>query len=107
MIPKGLIETDEETQKEKFTEEFQIPGTDELKSLESWSHQHAIILKAGRVTHIAPPELGEEEREEYLGKVSEKDPLVDRFRTINEDAPFEGLEFAWISKLVGDPQPYN
>ncbi len=107
MIPKGLIEIDEETTKEKFTEEYQIPGTDELKSLESWSHQHAIILKAGRVSHIAPPELGEEERDEYLGKLADKDPVVDRFRAINEDGPFEGLEFSWISKLVGDPQPYN
>jgi len=51
IIPKGLIEIDEETNKEKFAEEFTIPGTDELKSLETWGHQHPIILKAGRITH--------------------------------------------------------
>jgi len=107
IIPKGFIEIDEETQKEKFTEDYQMPGTEELKSLETWSHQHAVILKAGRVTHIAPTELSEEEREEYLGKLADKDPTVDRFRGINEDAPIEGMETAWISKLIGDPQPYN
>lgn len=32
-----------------------------------------MILKAGRVSHIAPPELSEEEKEEYLGKLTEKD----------------------------------
>jgi hypothetical protein len=101
-----LIEIDDETQKEKFTEEFVVPGTDELKSLESWGHLHPIILKAGRTTHVAPPELNEEEREEYLGKLTDKDATVDRFRGINEDAPIEGLEAAWISKIVGDNQPY-
>jgi len=56
-----------------------------LKNLENWGHSHAIILKAGRVTHIAPPDLGEEERDEYLGKLADKDAPVDRFRGINED----------------------
>ena len=64
-----------------------MPGTEELKSLESWAHQHMLLLKSGRITHIAPPELGEEERDEYLAKVAEKDAPVDRYRAINEDAP--------------------
>jgi hypothetical protein len=51
LIPKGLLEIDEETNKEKFTEEFTVPGTDELKSLEAWAHHHPLILKAGRITH--------------------------------------------------------
>jgi len=38
IIPKGMLEIDEETQEQKYTEEFAIPGTDELKSLEVWSH---------------------------------------------------------------------
>ena len=55
IIPKGLIEVDEETGKEKYSEEFSMPGTpEELKSLEVWAHQHAIVLKAGRVTHLPP-----------------------------------------------------
>jgi hypothetical protein len=66
-----------------------------------------LLLKAGRITHIAPPELGDEEKEEYLGKLAEKDAPVDRYRAINEDAPIQGMETSWISKTVGDTQPYN
>lgn len=59
------------------------------------------------MSHIAPPDFGEEEREEYLGKLNDKDQTVDRFRGINEDSAIEGMETAWITKLMGDPQPYN
>ena len=38
IIPKGLLEVDEETNKEKYAEEFAVPGTEELKSLETWCH---------------------------------------------------------------------
>jgi hypothetical protein len=31
-----------------------MPGTDELKSLESWVNVSSSILKIGRTTHIAP-----------------------------------------------------
>jgi hypothetical protein len=60
IIPKGLLEVDEETQKEKFAEEFAVPGTEELKSLEVWGHQHPIILQAGRITHVVPPDTAED-----------------------------------------------
>ena len=81
------MEFDDELGKEKFADEFQIPGTEELKSLESWAHQHKLLLKAGRITHIVPPDIGEEERDEYMAKLEEKDATVDRYRAINEDTP--------------------
>jgi hypothetical protein len=56
---KGEFEIDEETNEVKPTEEFAVPPTDELRSLESWAHKNPIILKAGRCTHIEP--LGMEE----------------------------------------------
>jgi radial spoke head protein 4A len=108
LIPKGLLEVDEETGQEKYAEEFAMPGTpEEVKSLEIWGHQHPIILGVGRTTHKAPESMNEEEKEEYLGKVGETDAPVDRFRALNEDAPMTGLETAWLSKIVGDIQPYN
>jgi hypothetical protein len=71
-----------------------------------------MILKAGRVAHLAPAELNEEEKEEYLGKLNDKDAQVDRFRELTQDKtmfpvpegeePEKGLEYAWISKIVGD-----
>lgn len=39
LIPKGLMEVDEEG-KEKYADEFNVPGTEELKALEAWSHAH-------------------------------------------------------------------
>ena len=40
--------------------------------------------------------------------MGEQDPQVDRYRGINEDTPvFAGMEAAWVSKIVGDSQPYN
>jgi hypothetical protein len=113
IIPKGLLEVDEETQKEKFAEEFAVPGTEELKSLEVWGHQHPIILQAGRITHVVPPDTPEDQKEELQGQLGEKDATCDRFRGVNEDTPVPGLPagmetgIAWTTKTVGDPQPYN
>lgn len=51
--------------------------------------------------------MPEEEKDEYMAKLAETDPIIDRFRALNEDAPILGLETSWQSKIVGDPQPYN
>ena len=91
----------------QFAEEFAVPGTEELKSLEIWAHRHIQILKAGRANHIEPQGILEEEKEEYMGKLLESDPVVDKYRALNEDTPMPGLETAWLSKLLGDTQPYN
>lgn len=108
IIPKGLLEVDDESGAEKYAEEFAMPtAPEEVKSLEIWAHQHPAILQVGRVTHLAPASMSEEEKDEYLVKVGETDPPVERFRALNEDAPMPGLETAWLSKVVGDVQPYN
>lgn len=113
IIPKGLLEIDEESGKEKFVEEFNIPGTEELKSMEVWGHQHPMILQAGRTTHVLSPDTPEEAREEALAALEEKDAKAERFKGINEDTPVPGLPagletgVAWVTKIVGDPQTYN
>jgi hypothetical protein len=61
------LEIDEETQKEKYSEEFNVPGTEELKALEVWGHQHPIILKSGRTTHAVEPGTSEEQTAELMG----------------------------------------
>lgn len=61
-----------------------------MKSLESWSHLHPIILNAGRITHLEPEGIPEEEKDEAIAKLQESDPTVDRFRTLNEDAGILG-----------------
>ena len=106
LCPKGLFEMDEETGEQKYAEEFAIPKTEELKDLGAWGHANALILNAGRCTHFVPPELGEEEREEFVGKLNEEDKTEERFKAVGEDAPVQTQD-AWISKVAGDPQVYG
>jgi radial spoke head protein 4A len=54
ICPKGLYEVDEDTNEAKLAEEFAMPGTADLNSLEAWGHKHPILLKAGRCSHVAP-----------------------------------------------------
>lgn len=108
LLPKGLMEFDEETNAEKFAEEFTIPGFEELKSLENWGHRHLQILKAGRITHAEPVGMSDEDKEAHMAALGESDAQVDRYRALNEDTPvFAGMEAGWTVKVLGDPQPYN
>ncbi len=52
----------------KFADEFNMPGTEELKSLESWVNVSSSILKNGRTTHLAPLGLDDEAKEAYLSE---------------------------------------
>jgi radial spoke head protein 4A len=107
IIPKGLFEMDEETSEMKFSEEFAMPGTEELKSLEVWGNLHPIILKAGRTTHIEPEGMADEEKEEFMAKLADEDKSEERFRGLNEHVPMPGMETAWSTKVCGDVQQYN
>lgn len=42
-----------------------------------------------------------------MAKLAESDPVLERYKALNEDVPMIGLEVAWLSKIVGDIQPYN
>lgn len=101
--PKGQFEIDDETNQMKFSEEFTMPSTQELNSLESWSNISQSILKNGRVAYVAPDHLDDEAKEAYLSEKAEADPQIERFRTLNEHTPcMKGMETAWICKVVGD-----
>jgi len=92
----------------KFAEEFTIPSTEELKSLEAWGNTQTSILKVGRTSHAAPEGLDDEAKEAYLAeKEASGDVQVERFRTLNEQTPMPGMETCWLSKIVGDSQQYN
>jgi hypothetical protein len=102
-----MFEIDEETQQTKMTEEFPAGTTETLKSLESWAHSPPIILQAGRCTHAEPVGMGDEEKEEYMGKLAESDKVAERFMSINEDVAFPGVKASWTSKVCGDSQLYK
>lgn len=81
LTPKGLLEVDDENEV-KFADDFVFPSVDELKSLEAWGNVYPLILKAGRTKHYVPPEIGEDDQEEYLGKLEEDDKTEEQFRAI-------------------------
>ena len=78
-MPKDYLKIEEDENgvaKEMFGEDFAVPGTEELRSMEGWVHRHLMILKVGRVTHVVPPgfeELPDEEKEQFE-KMKERDP---------------------------------
>lgn len=97
-----MFEIDEESGELKLAEEAPSLSTEDLKSLEAWSHYQPYILKAGRCEYYMPPGLSEEEAEEYKGKQAESDKAEDRFKIIAEDAPVAGYGASWLSKVCGD-----
>jgi len=108
VIPKGMFEIDDETNEMKFAEDFVMPSTDELKSLETWGNLCPMILKAGRTTHAEPENMDDEAKEEYMANLENTDPkLEEPFRALQEHTPMPGMETAWLSKVVGDQQQYN
>ena len=52
--------------------------------------------------------MPEEERDDALGALEEKDPSCDKLRALNEDAPWLGIEEAspWTFTVKGDKQKY-
>lgn len=80
LCPKGQFEVDEETGAVKQVEEFEVPATDALNSLEAWSHCQPAILKQGRCSYLIPKD--KEGDEEYAGKLAEEDPVAERYRDI-------------------------
>lgn len=102
LSPKGMYEVDEETNEIKLTEEFAMP--EDIKSLESWAHNHSNILTVGRCSHTAPVGIPEEELDDFIAKRDEEDKVEERYRDLAQDAPITGLETAWTVKTCGDNQ---
>jgi len=106
ICPKGLFVLEEDSPEVKFSEEFIVPKTDELRDVKAWGNVHPVILKAGRCTHLAP-NVGEDEVAAAMDELEAKDPTVERFRDLGEHVPFPGEQPAWLSKVVGDTQQYT
>ncbi|CAG9313844.1 unnamed protein product [Blepharisma stoltei] len=109
LIQKGLFKTVEDSPAEIEAEEESVTlSTEQLKSLGNWVHQHPNILKCGRVSHMEPEPVDEEIDVEILkAQILEADPLEERLKPLEKDAPLAGFEAAWISRYLGDQQEYE
>lgn len=109
IVPSGMYEVNEEEQAEIGpTEEYVIPDTPDLASLDAWSHYTPNILKNCRISHPAPipPEDTEITEEEMMEAILAQDPVIERIRTIDQDEPLSGYNTAWIHKKAGDQTIY-
>lgn len=85
-MPKGLYAPLEDNPDEvDFAEEFKMPDFAEQANLENWVHFNPYILKQGRATYFVDPKIPEDQKEEYLAKLGEADPKIERLKAINED----------------------
>lgn len=86
IVPKGLYAPLEDNPDEvDLAEDFKMPDFTEQANLENWVHLNPYILKQGRATYFVDAKLPEEQREEWLAKLGESDPRVERLKAINED----------------------
>jgi len=65
------------------------------------------ILREGRVTHLEPVEIeDDDEKEKYMKLQKLKDPFEKRLQPITADKPTLGLPCAWNMRRYGDPTYY-
>ena len=81
---------DEESGLVKIVEELTFPPPEELKNEDAWGNIHPYILKSGRIDHIPPPDMEEDQIEDWKAAQAEKEKVEDRFRSINEHEGLDG-----------------
>lgn len=107
IVPKDFLAVDAENDKEvQFNEEFACPSASDLNNIEGWCHKLQNILLAGRTEHL-PPNVPEDEKEDAIAKLEEKDPFIERLKGINDDKKiFKDIDGSWTTKMVGHLQQY-
>ncbi|CAD8141915.1 unnamed protein product [Paramecium octaurelia] len=103
LAPRGLYKYEDETKTIAFEDEFKMPESAELITMDAWVHLPAYILKQGRITFYEDPSLKEEE----LNQLKESDPEQERLKSIKDDKPFEQNEGNWLIKIFGETQQYT
>ncbi|CAD8046324.1 unnamed protein product [Paramecium primaurelia] len=103
LAPRGLYRFDDETKLITFEDEFKMPESAELSTMDGWVHLPPNILKQGRITFYEDPSLKEEE----LNQMKEADPELERLKSIKDDKPFEQNEGNWNIKIFGETQQYT
>lgn len=103
LVPKGLYELNEETQKViRLKEGVELPKDEEARSLENYVRFHKGILKSGRMERFVPETIIEDERQEYIDKLIESDPQR------NPLSPLEENEINyWKVRVFGDKIKIN
>ncbi|PFH38498.1 radial spokehead family protein [Besnoitia besnoiti] len=108
ICPAGLWRPKEEEPNQiEEDPEFEFPPTQELLSLDSWTHSREFINEGGLTMF---PEVDEDTDEELYAEIQakmEQDPILDATRPITEDPELPGGQTAWLCKLAGDCANYG
>lgn len=62
-----------------------MPEMADLNNIETWVHQNGNILKSGRINHLEPVGVTDEEKEALMAELGEKDPVLERLKGVAED----------------------
>lgn len=85
IAPRGLYKVEEDPRAISFEEEFKMPESAELATLDAWVHVPANILKMGRTTHYVDPTLPEADRQQILDQLATDDREIERLTSIKDD----------------------
>jgi hypothetical protein len=78
-----------------------------MASLGSWVHYTQNILQVGRVSHLDPEPVNDNDDPEVLKKQLEaRDPYEKRLKLIGQDAKVRGNLPPWVIKYCGDKTNY-
>lgn len=102
LILNNIYRTKEDAETEiEVNEELEFPDKETSLSHEAWVFYEKKILKQGRVSYYIPKEISEDDKEEYMAKLEETDPIPTRLKQISE---IENFEKTWKIKYYGDEQ---
>jgi len=107
LAPNGAFAyTDEEGI--QSNQEFEFPGSDDLKVQGTWAHAREHLLPNGRTAYQElDPELDEETAAKFEQE-READPPQEKLRAITSDEPVvEGNSDGWTVSQVGDLAQYS
>ncbi|CAD8158858.1 unnamed protein product [Paramecium octaurelia] len=88
---------DEDTKQVTFEDEFKMPESAELSTMDGWAHLPPNILKQGRITFYEDPSLKEEE----LNQMNEADPELERLKSIKDDKLIRMTKQYLLNKMKG------
>lgn len=86
----------------EFEDEMKVPEVAELGVADNWVHFPSNIIQQGRTTHYIDPSLEGEDRDNRVNELNEKDPIVERLKTISEDKPYEWMGFTAAANWTVD-----
>jgi hypothetical protein len=87
----------------ELAENFTFPETADLADKQNWVYLNPSVLGTGRISHIKPEGLEEEEAEKQLKKLMERDPSEPRLKLLALDTSRWALQSVGLGERLMAP----